>query len=101
LREGADPGAAHRTVPAGVTVALLIVLPFGLPAAWVLGVAVLCVERPRGWRATMAMSLGGLRLPLVLYSLTVDHSLPPALGYPLAALSLVGCLVATHRLLSR
>ena len=47
------------------------------------------------------MSVGGLSLPMWLYLQTAEGGFPALLGYPLAALALLGCLVATHRILSR
>ena len=99
--EVADRATTRRRVPPWATLALLIVLPFALPVAWVPGAVVVCVERPRRWRATLAMSVGGLYLPFFLYSQTIDGGFPPGLGYPLAAVTLLGRFVATHRVLSR
>ena len=80
---------------------LVIVLPFVVPFAWVVGALLMAGLQPRGWRATLAMSVGGLSLPMWLYLQTAEGGFPALLGYPLAALALLGCLVATHRILSR
>ena len=47
------------------------------------------------------MSVGGLSLPVWLYASTIDQGFPAWVGYPLAGISLLGCFVATHRILSR
>jgi Na+-translocating ferredoxin:NAD+ oxidoreductase RnfD subunit len=100
LPEVTDRATRRGHVPSWVTLTLLIVLPFALPVAWVVGAVVVWVERRQGWRATLAMSVGGLYLPMFLYGQTIDGGLPPGLGYLLAAATLLGCFVATHRILS-
>jgi hypothetical protein len=66
--------------------------------AWFAGVLALLLDRPRGWRLTVAVCPGGLYLPMWLYGHTEE--LGPA-GYPLAVVALLGCFLATHRLLRR
>jgi hypothetical protein len=80
---------------------LVIVLPLLVPVAWLFGVLLVARLRPRGWRATLALSAGGLYLPMWLYAGTIDGGFPAPLGYSLAALSLFGCFVATHRIVTR
>lgn len=84
-----------------VPLMMVIVVPFVLPISWVFGALLMAAQRPPGWRATLAMSIGGLYLPLWLYAGTIDGGFPALLGYPLAGLALLGCFVATHRILSR
>ncbi|NYG08435.1 hypothetical protein BJ986_002922 [Phycicoccus badiiscoriae] len=88
-------------MPSIVPLVLVILMPFVLPAVWLSGAVLVAVLQPRGWRATLAMSLGGLYLPMWVYAQTIDGGFPAPVGYPLAALSLLGCFVATHRILSR
>lgn len=79
----------------------MVVLPFAVPFSWLIGVLVMAALRPPGWQATLAMSVGGLSLPVWLYASTIDQGFPAWVGYPLAGISLLGCFVATHRILSR
>ena len=92
---------AQWRVPSVVPLVLLIVLPMAAPVVWLAGVLVMAGLRPRGWQATVAMSVGGLYRPLWLYTRTVDGGLATPVGLPLAGLALLGCFAATHRILSR
>lgn len=77
---------------------MLVVLPLAVPIAWLAGVLALMVDRPRGWRGTVAMCPGGLYLPMWLYGHAGEVGW---VGYPLAAVALLGSFLATHRVLSR
>ena len=94
----AESPTARTRVPPLAVVAMLVVLPLAAPMAWLAGVLALLVDRPRGWRLTVAICPGGLYLPMWLYGHAEEVG---QAGYPLAALALLGCIVATHRLVSR
>jgi hypothetical protein len=94
----AKGSARDVSVPPLAVVAMLIALPLAVPFSWLVGLLALVVERPRGWRLTVALSPGGLFLPLWLYGHTPELGWA---GYPLAAATVLGCLLATHRILCR
>ncbi len=81
-------------------VALLVPLPLAFPLAWVVGLGVMAVERPRGWVLTVALCPVGFFLPIYLYGQATSGDLPVGLAGP-AALLAVGNLVAAYRVMSR
>ena len=85
-------------VPRLAVVSLLVALPVAVPLAWLVGVFALALDRPHGWRRTVALCPGGLYLPMWLYGNAAEVG---SAGYPLAAATLLGCFLATHRILSR
>jgi hypothetical protein len=82
-----------------VTVLMLIVAPLIHPLFWLVGVAILAVERPPGWKATVAMCPLGLLAPLWLYGNSAGDgaTLPTHLGVPAAVALTAGCLLAAWR----
>ena len=94
----AESSKAQTRVPPLAVVALLVVLPVALPIAWLAGVLALVLDRPRGWPLTVAMSPGGLYLPMWLYGNAAELG---SAAFPLAGATLLGCFLATHRILRR
>jgi hypothetical protein len=81
-------------------VALLIAVSLLVPVSWVVGLALMAITRPRGWRLTLAISPVGLAVPMYLYGQGVRSDLSRWVSFPLAATLLIGCLAATHRLMT-
>jgi hypothetical protein len=98
VRAAAEGATTRTRVPQLAVVVMLIALPLAVPMSWFLGVLALVVDRPHGWRLTLAMSPGGLYVPLWLYG----HG--PEVGWvgcAMGAATAFGCLLATHRIMSR